>query len=448
MRILSPAAVRGACALVMLAAAPAAAQTAARPLRTTVDPAPGPAKQVARVRIHGRIPSALKLVAPHGASAPAALARDGDTEVDVAVGTQLMVHPEVADAPVALRTTSKQSLPGTILVGASNAETGGATVWTFQPVVLAKIVPLQWDANAKSYLTVIEVGIDSDKPDARLLSPVTFEILGEHVERISPDRVTITAPGPAGYTSAKILTTRYVPSVKISVHSPAGDAAFEANVDPGIARSLIPTQLRIPAFGLGATVITLSCSKADGSDGSALPGCAGHYIPTTSHGRIEPTDIELKAGAGAAHVTLYSGSSGTAVVTVGALPPLHIELVWPWSLFIAGLAGAVLGALLRVFTRNQKDGRSMVIGTLIGSIVTGAIIDVLLTIGVPLVHSLQQGLMTTEAGWLAIGTLGGLLGTPALVGIAQKLLGGGADDEPAPASAGPHSAPAAPKAAE
>ena len=145
-------------------------------LKTSVDDAANPAGRTARVRVLGRAPSSLQVQSAAGsAPAPPALEHDGDTEVDVVIGTQLNVLRTAVEPAFTLRHADKRPFSGKILVGTRNVRTGRATAWRFQPVVLAKIVPLQWDPIAKGYLTTIEVGLDSEEPDARLLTPVTFE---------------------------------------------------------------------------------------------------------------------------------------------------------------------------------------------------------------------------------------------------------------------------------
>jgi hypothetical protein len=238
---------------------------------------------------------------------------------------------------------------------------------------------LRYDAEREIYEGSFLIGLqDMVQPEVRrpLLPPIRL--------RLSADAGTV-------YPSALALTHTNIPFTRVVVRArmPAESVAVRVRPefdDRGVAVrlpvrppavSVTSTSHRILGFGLETVRITLTAPVA------GLPGAA-RAIVAVDRGRADPAVLTL-GHDGVAVVSLRSRGLGTATVTVTGPRMLSgttmVEFVWPVTLLVAALLGAVVGVGAAAL-RERRLGRhpsltelsgAMALGTVVGAVSATAI---------------------------------------------------------------------------
>jgi hypothetical protein len=261
---------------------------------------------------------------------------------------------------------------------------------------------------------------DTVQPEVRraLSPPIRF--------RLSVDDGTV-APNAVDLTHTNIPFTRVV----VRAHTPSDSVAVRIRPefeDRGIAVglpvrppavSVTPASHRILGFGFESVRIRLTAPVG------VLPGAATARV-TVDRGSAEPSSIVL-GHDGVAIVSLRSRGLGTATVTVTGPSMLGattiIEFVWPATLLVSVLLGAVCGVGVSVL-RARRGARRPTLsergGQLVVGLAAGAVSALVLgliangtTVAIPI--------RVAEATVLVVAGMGACVAPPGLESVRRRL---------------------------
>jgi hypothetical protein len=362
-------------------------------------------------------------VRPPAPAAPApGPAEPAHVDVPVNSTNVVSVPGKPPQQQAALAPDKKVRMPWIVLDAGTRA--GRPAVEVLQPFLSLVQAP-RWDSARERHLARFALGFDT--PDGRavqLQQPVNvrFEVSCEEVD---PPTAVLAVAGPSVPVEVACSAERKNAEARQFIRLAAGRATaeypFEIPRHLGALR-LDPPSLRTYGLGFGAAHLVISRLEADGSPIADQRALA--FGLHASRAVALPEDLDIPAGQSQREIELHPSGMGVVELTATGsrfkAPAVRLVLEPPILPVLACLSGAAFGALLPAWRKRDRGARLRRLGegVVVGALFTGGVL-----LGLPLVQLFEWALRV-ELGWFIIAALAGLVGTPLLELLVQKVIPG------------------------
>lgn len=289
------------------------------------------------------------------------------------------------------------------------------------------VVPLTWNEEVRAYATELFVGYEfEDGREINLPAPKTVTFFAEGANaRIEADRVTVRKSGGSGYQRVVLSTGEVQGETHFTARVSAADelkASVTVLREPGALKLSLPST-KLPAFGVGSAVLTVSLLARDGSPfATRVP----LKVSLTSRGLRQPALLVLEPGKSFATVDVRTTGYGRGEVVAqsgGFQAALPVMLVFPTAALVAAVVGGGIGGAARFLRNRRRKGGALLSRRIIEGMVVGLILVGAAWAGMVAID-LSTGVLGTPFGAFVLGALSGYLGCVVLDGVAKHTFRG------------------------